>query len=175
MVYWNLSPLPTGAGENSSGGTDFKDFDRRLTTYYRDTLDCTYSNSLPEYTAGTSGYPLGDLNWFPDKKAAWEAAGGWTDVKTIPGAVPVKYSLEQNYPNPFNPTTKITYSIPNESKVKLVVFNILGQQVATLVNSSQLAGSYSVDFNAADLASGVYIYRLSTQNYTISKKMLLMK
>ena len=83
MVYWNLSPLPAGAGENSSGGTDFKDFDRRLTTYYRDTLNCTYAANLPEYTASTSGYPLGDLNWFPDKKAAWEAAGGWTDVKTI--------------------------------------------------------------------------------------------
>lgn len=175
MVYWNLSPLPTGAGENSSGGTDFKDFDRRLTTYFRDTLDCSYSTALPEYSAATGGYPLGDLNWFPTKKAAWEAAGGWTDVKTISNAVPAQFSLEQNYPNPFNPTTKIIYSIPKESKVRLEIFDILGRQVETLVNNSQQAGSYSVDFNASKLTSGVYIYKLTTQDYVLSKKMLFMK
>ncbi len=154
LVNWNLSPLPEGAGENSSGGTNFVDMDRRLTTYYRDTLDCSYETSLPEYTAGTQGFPLGDLNWFPDKKAEWLVTG----VETISGNVPVKYSLEQNYPNPFNPSTMIRFSLPQANKVSLVVYNLLGQKVATLVDKELTAGTHEVDFNAANLSSGVYFY-----------------
>jgi hypothetical protein len=174
MVYWNLSPAPEGCGGNSNGGTAFQDFDRRTTVYHRDTLDCSYPTASAAYTGAQGGYPAGDLNWFPTKKAEWEAAGGWTDIEYV-NDIPTDFSLSQNYPNPFNPSTKISFSIPVESKVKLQVFDILGRQVATLVNGMQQAGTYSVDFNASDLASGVYVYKLSTQDYTVSKKMLLMK
>jgi hypothetical protein len=88
---------------------------------------------------------------------------------------PVKYALNQNYPNPFNPSTKIKYSLPSASKVRLEIFNILGEKVAELVNREMQAGNYEADFNAASLSSGTYIYRLQTQGYTESRKMLLLK
>lgn len=83
--------------------------------------------------------------------------------------------LEQNYPNPFNPTTAISYSLNEAMPVQLSVFNMNGQKVATLVNSTQNAGVYNVNFNAANLASGLYIYRLSTPNGILTRKMTLMK
>jgi len=89
--------------------------------------------------------------------------------------IPIEYSLEQNYPNPFNPSTTIKYSIPEEGFVKLAVYNMLGEEVAMIVNASQKAGRYEVNFNANGLSSGVYIYRIEAANYTSSKKLMLMK
>ena len=89
--------------------------------------------------------------------------------------IPSSYQLEQNYPNPFNPSTRIGYSIPDDGFVKLAIYNMLGQEVATLVNIAQKAGRYEVNFNATGLASGVYIYRIEVANYTASKKLVLMK
>ncbi len=84
------------------------------------------------------------------------------------------YSLD-NYPNPFNPTTKITYSLPKSGFVTLKVYNTLGQEVATLVNEVKAAGTYEVDFDASRLASGMYLYTLTSGKITISKKMLVVK
>ncbi|MBE0570046.1 MAG: T9SS type A sorting domain-containing protein [Ignavibacteriaceae bacterium] len=89
--------------------------------------------------------------------------------------VPAQYSLEQNYPNPFNPSTTIKYSLARDEFVKLVVYNTLGEEVTTLVNKEQKAGRYEVIFSASDLATGVYVYRIETPNYTASKKLILMK
>jgi hypothetical protein len=83
--------------------------------------------------------------------------------------------LNQNYPNPFNPTTTISFTIPSTSNVSLKVFNILGKEVATLVNESKSAGNYSINFNASGLSSGVYFYQLTTDNFTSTKKFILMK
>ncbi len=95
---------------------------------------------------------------------------------TVNAAVqPVNYSLEQNYPNPFNPSTSIRYSLPNNSTVSLKVYNMVGQEVATLINSYQTSGEYTVTFNAANLASGVYFYRLDAGSFNVAKKMLLLK
>ena len=85
------------------------------------------------------------------------------------------YSLEQNYPNPFNPTTTIKYQIPRAGNVTLLVYNILGEKVQTLVNGYQNKGTYRINFNGAGLASGVYIYRLQSGNYSSIKKMMLLK
>ena len=113
-----------------------------------------------------NGTPLGDLTWFPEI----------TDIEEVPGsAIPTEFTLEQNYPNPFNPTTNIKYSITNSTHVTLKVFNVLGQEVASLVNQEQKAGQYVVDFNASNLASGIYMYRIQAGNNTITKKMLLLK
>ena len=90
-------------------------------------------------------------------------------------AVLDKFALKQNYPNPFNPTTVIPFSIEKESDVKLTVYDMLGNEVQTLVNSRMNRGSYQVTFNASDLATGVYIYRLETAGKSISKKMMFMK
>ncbi|GJQ62911.1 MAG: hypothetical protein SCALA702_19640 [Melioribacteraceae bacterium] len=89
--------------------------------------------------------------------------------------IPTEYQLEQNYPNPFNPSTSITYSLPGESVVKLTIYDILGNEIATLVNASQQAGTYTEVFNAAGLSSGLYLYRLETGNTAITKKMTLIK
>lgn len=85
------------------------------------------------------------------------------------------FTLGQNYPNPFNPTTKIDYSISKSSKVTLSVYNVMGQEVAQLVNGVQESGKHSINFNASKLASGVYIYKLSAGNFQETKKMVLMK
>ena len=87
----------------------------------------------------------------------------------------LNYSLQQNYPNPFNPVTHIRYSIPQSSRVTLKVFDILGKQVAKLVDKYQSAGEYDVIFSAGELSSGIYFYRLQAGNYTDVKKMLLLK
>ena len=89
--------------------------------------------------------------------------------------VPKQFELYQNYPNPFNPTTVIRYGIPKESSVKLVVYNILGEVIKTLVENKQKAGSYEVNFNASNLATGIYIYRIQAGDFVDTKKMILMK
>ncbi len=90
-------------------------------------------------------------------------------------ASPKTFSLEQNYPNPFNPSTKIVYSIPRASNVTLKVFNVLGQQVKTLVNQTQSQGTYTLTFNASSLPSGIYFYSIEAGDYTQVKKMILLK
>jgi hypothetical protein len=89
--------------------------------------------------------------------------------------IPAAYMLEPNYPNPFNPVTKIKYSIPEASDVVLSIYDILGREIKVLVNEKKDPGYYQVSFEAGSLASGIYIYRLSTKNYTKSQKMLLLK
>jgi hypothetical protein len=91
------------------------------------------------------------------------------------GDIPLVYALEQNYPNPFNPTTTIKFSLGKASNVKLVVFNILGQKVATLFDGHMAAGAQSVQFDASKLSSGVYIYRLEAADFRSQKKMMLLK
>jgi hypothetical protein len=85
------------------------------------------------------------------------------------------YSLEQNYPNPFNPTTTISYSIKQAGDVSLIVYDVLGREVATLVNESKAAGRYSVKFDASHLTSGVYFYSIKSEAYTQTKKLMLVK
>jgi photosystem II stability/assembly factor-like uncharacterized protein len=89
--------------------------------------------------------------------------------------VPLQFALGQNYPNPFNPTTQISYTIAKDGFVNLTVFNTLGQQVATLVNENIKAGNYHITFDASRFASGVYYYRLQSDNNVMVKKMVLMK
>lgn len=88
---------------------------------------------------------------------------------------PTCYSLSQNYPNPFNPTTTIQYSLPSQSFVSLKVFDVLGSEVATLVNEVQTAGYQSVVFNASGLSSGIYLYRIETGSFFETKKLVLLR
>jgi hypothetical protein len=88
---------------------------------------------------------------------------------------PKNFNLEQNYPNPFNPGTVISYSLPNSSDIKLNVYNTLGQSVKTLVSGYKNAGKYSINFNASDLPSGIYFYKLEAGQFSQIKKMILIK
>ena len=89
--------------------------------------------------------------------------------------VPAEFILKQNYPNPFNPVTKIEYSIPVKEKVKVEIFDVLGRKVAVLIDREESAGNHSINFDGGNLSSGVYIYRLSSPDQILSKKMILLK
>jgi hypothetical protein len=98
-----------------------------------------------------------------------------TSVGRISADMPARFTLEQNYPNPFNPTTTIRYALPQRASVSLIVYNTLGQQVATLVNDNQDVGYHEVRFNGSNLSSGVYFYRLQAGAFVEAKKFVLVR
>ncbi|HMB91258.1 MAG TPA: T9SS type A sorting domain-containing protein [Rhodothermales bacterium] len=156
------------------------DYNRRTFEYFLNDFDASYPMSSAAYTAAEGDCPVGDLNWFPgvNVQACIDASTG---IEYDPTEIPAAYQLEQNYPNPFNPTTNISYALPNAARVSLVVYNVLGQEVATLVKSQQQgAGSYQVtwsgtDMNGQKVASGVYLYRLNAGETVVTKRMVLVK
>jgi hypothetical protein len=102
--------------------------------------------------------------------ASWETPSNISMPFT---SSPDKYELHQNYPNPFNPITMIGYQLMLDSAVELSIYNLLGEKITTLVNERQLAGYHQVEWNASGLASGVYLYKISTSNFVKVKKMVL--
>jgi hypothetical protein len=86
-----------------------------------------------------------------------------------------EFKLSQNYPNPFNPSTKIDYTVPFSSKISIKIFDMTGREISTLVNETKEAGSYTVNFNASSLSSGVYFYKLSAGSFEQTMKMVLVK
>jgi hypothetical protein len=96
-------------------------------------------------------------------------------VRGEPPEFPHAFSLEQNYPNPFNPETVVRYQVPVASDLKIIVYDLLGRQVAVLVNDRKEAGSYEVKFSGTGLASGVYFYRLQAGSYVNTRKLLLLR
>jgi hypothetical protein len=174
MMDWYRSP--TGGNKTKNTPTSkwnvlTNDYDRRTYQYYADTLNCTFATSLPAYSGSQGGFPVGDLNWFPDKKAAWVI---WLTDVNDKNSSPNSFTLNQNYPNPFNPSTKITFSLKNSGLTNLSVYNILGEKVVTLINSNLAAGAHEFSFNASKFSSGIYFYRLeSNGSYQVRKMMLL--
>ena len=98
-----------------------------------------------------------------------------TDINEPRTKPDLTYQLSQNYPNPFNPTTTISFTIPKEGFVQLKVYDILGKEVASLVNEEKTAGTYSVRFDGKDFSSGIYFYHLQVGEFTSTKKFILMK
>ena len=109
------------------------------------------------------------------KQIDFDGAYEYSNEVNVVVELPTEYSLDQNYPNPFNPSTTIKYSIAEDGFVKLAIYNMLGEEVTTLVNATQKAGKYEVNFNASNLASGVYVYRIESANFNAVKKLMLMK
>jgi hypothetical protein len=129
-----------------------------------ESADMQYSMTALK-TGGTDGGPIGDNNWF----------GITVAVPTEPASTPLEFAMAQNYPNPFNPSTTIRFSLPVASNVTLKVFNVVGQEVGTLVAGNMLAGRHEVSFDASRLGSGVYMYKIIAGNFVSTKKMLLLK
>ena len=98
-----------------------------------------------------------------------------TNVEQIPNSLPKKFRLEQNYPNPFNPTTTIQFALPKPSSVTLKLFDILGREIAVLVDEDFQPGEYKVVFDARSLSSGVYFYQIRMDNFHAIKKMVLLQ
>jgi hypothetical protein len=98
-----------------------------------------------------------------------------TSVNRLSEDIPLHYKLEQNYPNPFNPTTTIRFSIPDRRHVRFTVYDLLGREVSQLFDEEMEAGWYSVVYDAAGLASGVYHYRLEAGSYICTKRFILIK
>ncbi len=170
VSWWRGSGLGFGAPEGPIRQYDFSSDIFDLPWPLPET-PLTYNNAALA-AASTEGLHLGDLNWYPSDKATWLV----TNVESkIGNEIPKNYSLSQNYPNPFNPTTVINFSVPKTSKMELAVYNVLGQKVAILINKELSAGSYHFNFDASKLTSGIYFYKLQTENYSETKKMMLVK
>ncbi len=135
------------------------------------------SGNFVDATTGSTTTANNAISQFPTRGLKYRLIPGTPGFVGTNNSVerPREFKLEQNYPNPFNPTTTIQFAVPTVSDVKLEVFNILGQKVTTLVNRRMEAGLHAVNFNASNLSSGVYFYRLQSGNFVQTKKMMLVK
>ncbi len=109
------------------------------------------------------------------KQIDYNGAFNYSDIVEVVIDLPLEYSLNQNYPNPFNPSTKIKYSVPEQNLVSIVVYGVTGEEIATLVNEVKEAGNYEIEFNALQLSSGVYFYRMTSGDFTSVKKLSVLK
>lgn len=101
--------------------------------------------------------------------------GGWTYLHQISNEIPKEFLLEQNYPNPFNPVTNIKFQIPKSGFVMLTIYDELGREIKQLVSQQLIAGSYSADWKAANYPSGIYFYKIETEDFAETKRMVLLK
>jgi hypothetical protein len=187
--FYEITVTPQNAGTNSS-------FNASLRLYYSDIdIQGINENNLKLVRLTSDGwiYVGGTVNTAENYVEAnnvhelgliaFADPDSITSIDSESGGIVNEFVLEQNYPNPFNPSTKIRYSIPTviaseakqSSLVTLKVYDVLGNEVATLVNEEQSAGSYEVDFNAARLSSGIYFYKLHAGLFVETKKMILLK
>ena len=127
----------------------------------------SYSFSDDQLKAGAYSYRL--------KQTDFDGTFNYSDEVNVVVTIPSQFKLDQNYPNPFNPSTKISYSVPQQSFVNIKVYNVTGEEVATLVNGIQTEGNHEVTFNAKDLASGIYIVRMNSGSFNSTIKMNLLK
>ena len=192
-----ISPVDSLLYDTTSVSTDFiwksvenGEYYQIQLSYYEDFSNSFYSNdSLADTTFTFTERLTGSFYWRV-RGVNIAGSGVWssnyvrlilTGIDDNSGIIPISYSLKQNYPNPFNPSTIIRYGIPEHSSVKLSIFNMLGQQVSELINEEQSAGNYREEFNATNLTSGIYFYRLeaisteSSKKFISTKKMLLIK
>jgi hypothetical protein len=124
--------------------------------------DRSFGMHNPRYIVGLLYLSIGKL-------------GGVVSIDDMNSELPNSYTLSNNYPNPFNPTTTIDFSIPEQANVKVIIYDALGNQVDVIADGVRSAGNYSVTWNAANHASGIYFYKLETNNFVQVRKMVLMK
>jgi len=144
--------------------------DYTFVTYAGDYPSSIIDSSYIYFSKEESGYVSGGMG-------EWLTLKGWFDGDLLSGkaALPTCYALSQNYPNPFNAVTVINYQLPADAHVRLEVYNTLGQRVATLVDSRQQTGYRSIVWDASEVSSGLFIYKLTAGDYTETRRMMLVK
>ena len=120
-------------------------------------------------------YEGGEIFYYRLKQVDLDGRVEYSDIVEVEFDIPRDFVLHQNYPNPFNPSTTIKYAVPNTSQVSIKVYDMTGQEVASLVNEMKEAGTYEIKFDARNLASGIYIYRMIADNFTSVKKLNVLK
>ncbi len=163
---WNVTPALYAEYKCYGPGSDYS---KRLTTISQQLTDeeaqeYTLQNIFSKNTHPNFGY-----DWMPE--VITSVNDSETNIKEIPN----NFSLSQNYPNPFNPTTTINYALPKATKVQLNIFDALGQKVTILVDEFQNPGYYKIKFDASTLSSGIYFYQIITDEFIMTKKMILLK
>ncbi len=133
------------------------------------------SNSLKEYSYTDQSLAASGNYLYRLKQINSDGSFKYSPEVEVSVTLVIEYSLNQNYPNPFNPSTKISYSIPKDGFVKIILFNALGEQVETLVNEFQSTGIYNLSFNASKLNSGIYFYKIEVNDFSAVKKMMVLK
>ncbi|MCH7965014.1 MAG: T9SS type A sorting domain-containing protein, partial [Bacteroidetes bacterium] len=133
------------------------------------------SNSQKEYSFTDAEVNSSGIYYYRLKQIDNDGAYEFSKTIEVNFNVPASFELSQNYPNPFNPSTTISFNLPESGKVILKIYNIMGEEIKTLVEGYKEAGIYTVKFNAEGHPSGMYLYRLSTNGFTETKKMLFMK
>jgi len=168
FMYLGQDLIGTGSTDITFGVGDWSEFLVPINYSTGDTPDWAV---IDIYVMNSGGQPNFIGTW---AMVDYVTFGGVSDVELISG-LPENFSLQQNYPNPFNPTTLIEYSIPEQSFVDLKVYDILGNEIAVLVNAEQSAGTYRADFTADNFASGLYVAQLRAGSFSKTIKMSLMK
>ena len=177
----------TSGTTHSLRGVSFTDSDNGTAVGYNGTILRTTDGGTTwsSQTSGTTNNLLGVC--FTDSYNGTAVGDGGTILRTTNGGVsfveedeilseiPSNYELSQNYPNPFNPTTTISYSIPKTSFIKLSIFDILGQEIETLVDEQKYVGTYEITWYAEKLSGGIYFYRLQAGDFVETKKMVLLR
>lgn len=152
-------------------GVIYKSINSGLNWSYQQGGNLSYDLEVVQFTGSNTGYVVGSGGSILKTTNGGEPIG----ISPISTEIPSNYELHQNYPNPFNPSTQIKFDLPKSSFVKLIVYDVLGKEVTSLVNEELNLGEYSVDWNAVNFPSGVYFYTLISDDFIQNKKMILIK
>jgi hypothetical protein len=160
--------IGTGGYLDATTRTVYREFVANLLYLLPDAVD----NGIVMFNiVGAGGFPNIGSTFVVDDLSMGAATG----VNDLPNGLPKAFRLEQNFPNPFNPTTNIIYDVPVQSHVRMSVFDVLGREVAELVNEVQTPGRYKAVFDGAGLPSGAYFYRMAAGNFVETRRFLLVK
>ncbi len=177
--WGNLTTIGTGNVSGITGAATSWWFTRQTTAVNYSSNNGTSWSA--QYTAPAGSFyhitksRAGATLWGVRSNGGISRYGQTVGITPVSNEVPAQYDLSQNYPNPFNPTTKINFAVPKSGLVTIKVYDVVGKEVATLVNEVKNAGSYSVDFTANNVSSGVYFYKISAGDFSAVKRMMLIK
>ncbi|HEX7356888.1 MAG TPA: T9SS type A sorting domain-containing protein, partial [Ignavibacteriaceae bacterium] len=169
VLNWNTATETNNSGFEIQRSTDKVNFSNVafVPGFGTTTEPRSYTYTDNSVNNGTYYYRLKQLDY--------NGAFAYSHIVEVDVTAPIEFTLSQNYPNPFNPSTIISYSIPQNSFVTLKVYDVIGNEIATLVNETKSAGKYDIRFDASNLSNGVYFYTIKADNFTSTKKMILMK